>query len=114
MNPSSNFLTRPLLCCLLASISVTGLHAQTAVSISGGVRVFEPAYFQEFDPVSALDLVARTPGFNVQEQSGGRGLSGVRSNILINPGIDRLFRHLCVYPGGYVADDRQLGSGRLT
>jgi len=49
-----------------------------------GVRVFEPAYYIEFDPVTALDLVQRTPGFNPQQQNGGRGLDGVRTNILIN------------------------------
>jgi len=49
-----------------------------------GVRVFEPLYYVEFDPVSALEMVFRTPGFNPQEQEGGRGLSGVRSNVLIN------------------------------
>lgn len=49
-----------------------------------GVRVFEPFYFVEFDPVSAMDLVQRTPGFNPQEETGGRGLAGARTNILIN------------------------------
>ena len=58
--------------------------AQVDDSFTEGIRIFEPAYFIEFDPVTALDLVDRTPGFNLQSQSGGRGLSGVRSNILIN------------------------------
>lgn len=49
-----------------------------------GVRVFAPDYYDEFDPISALQLVFRTPGFNPQENDGGRGLSGVRSNILID------------------------------
>jgi hypothetical protein len=49
-----------------------------------GIRVFDPSYYVEFDPVSALEMVFRTPGFNPQESDGGRGLSGVRSNILIN------------------------------
>lgn len=49
-----------------------------------GVRVFDPNYYTEFDPVSALEMVFRTPGFRPQESDGGRGLSGVRSNILIN------------------------------
>lgn len=49
-----------------------------------GVRVFEPFYFVEFDPVTAMDLVQRTPGFNPQEETGGRGLAGARTNILIN------------------------------
>ncbi len=48
------------------------------------MRVFEPDYYDEFDPRSALQMVFRTPGFNPQERDGGRGLSGVRSNILID------------------------------
>ena len=50
----------------------------------GGIRVFEPVYFTEFDPQTALDMVERLPGADTQESEGGRGLSGVRSNLLIN------------------------------
>lgn len=53
-------------------------------AVTEGVRVFEPGYYVEFDPISARELVFRTPGFNLQQDDGGRGLSGVRSNILIN------------------------------
>lgn len=51
---------------------------------NNGIRIFEHAYFLQFDPATALDLVERTPGFNPQQQSGGRGLSGARTNVLIN------------------------------
>lgn len=61
-----------------------GLCAQTAPTAGDGIRIFEPSYYLEFDPTNALELVFRTPGFNPQEQDGGRGLSGVRSNILID------------------------------
>ncbi|MGD8341219.1 MAG: hypothetical protein PVH89_10575 [Gammaproteobacteria bacterium] len=50
----------------------------------GGIRVFAPVYFTEFDPLTALDMVERVPGVSTQESEGGRGLSGVRSNLLIN------------------------------
>lgn len=60
------------------------LHAQLAPTESGGIRIFEPSYYLEFDPTNALELVFRTPGFNPQEQEGGRGLAGVRSNMLID------------------------------
>jgi hypothetical protein len=49
-----------------------------------GIRIFAPLYFQEFDPLNALDMVNQLPGVNLQETNGGRGLSGVRSNLLIN------------------------------
>jgi hypothetical protein len=49
-----------------------------------GIRVFEPLYFKEFDPLTALDMVNRVPGVSPEESDGGRGLSGVKSNLLIN------------------------------
>jgi hypothetical protein len=55
-----------------------------AAALTEGVRVFEPEYYDEFDPISARELVFRTPGFNMDQDDGGRGLAGVRSNILIN------------------------------
>lgn len=58
--------------------------AQIPEDTAEGVRIFAPDYYDEFDPISALQLVFRTPGFNPQESDGGRGLSGVRSNILID------------------------------
>jgi len=58
--------------------------AQDESAETEGIRLFAPDYYLEFDPISALELVFRTPGFNPREQQGGRGLSGVRSNILID------------------------------
>jgi hypothetical protein len=55
-----------------------------AAALTDGVRVFEPEYYEEFDPISARELVFRTPGFDMDQDDGGRGLAGVRSNILIN------------------------------
>jgi hypothetical protein len=51
---------------------------------AAGIRTFQPVYFQQFDPLTALDMVNRIPGVSPQESQGGRGLSGVRSNLLIN------------------------------
>ena len=51
---------------------------------SGVIREFEPVYFVEFDPLTALDMVDRIPGVSAEASDGGRGLSGVRSNLLIN------------------------------
>lgn len=69
---------------VLALAPVAAAFAQAQGAGREGVRVFEPDYYAEYDPVSALDLVFRTPGFNPQERDGGRGLSRVRSNILID------------------------------
>ncbi|MGD8341116.1 MAG: Plug domain-containing protein, partial [Gammaproteobacteria bacterium] len=68
--------------CLL--LPVENAAAQTEGDAFEGVRLFELAYYDEFDPLTALDIVNRTPGFSLDEDNGGRGLSGVRSNVLID------------------------------
>jgi uncharacterized membrane protein YgcG len=73
----------PLLLSLLSAACSAAL-AQAPAAGTGSIRVFEPPYFTEFDPLTALDMVDRIPGVNAQESDGGRGLSGVRSNLLIN------------------------------
>lgn len=65
-------------------LPVAATIAQVPDVGSAGIRSFEPIYFQEFDPLTALDMVNRLPGVSPQESEGGRGLSGVRSNLLIN------------------------------
>lgn len=71
---------------LAASLAPAGLSqpAVDAGRVTGGIRVFDLAYYLQFDPVTALDLVQQTPGFDPQQQNGGRGLAGVRTNILVN------------------------------
>ena len=60
---------------------------------SAARQVFEPDYFRQFAPRSALDMVDRIPGFIVQgSQNGdggnggnsGRGLGQANENVLIN------------------------------
>ena len=72
------------LAALLLAPVTTALGQIESQQGGGTVRIFEIEYFDEFDPLTALDLVDRVPGVNVQEDEGGRGLSGVRSNLLIN------------------------------
>lgn len=46
---------------------------------------FDPAYFSQFQPNTAHDMVGRIPGFAVQSNGGGdRGLGQATLNILIN------------------------------
>jgi hypothetical protein len=49
-----------------------------------GVLVFEPAFFAEARPNTALDMVERVPGFSVNDGAGTRGFEGSVGNILIN------------------------------
>jgi hypothetical protein len=50
-----------------------------------GVLVFEPAFFVDASPDTALDLIARLPGFAFDSgDSGTRGLAGTAGNVLID------------------------------
>lgn len=50
-----------------------------------GVLVFEPAFFVDARPDTALDLIARLPGFAFDSgDSGTRGLAGTAGNVLID------------------------------
>ena len=51
----------------------------------GRGTVYEPAYFAQFAPRNALDMVARIPGFVITEERGSaRGLGQASQNVLIN------------------------------
>ena len=56
-------------------------HAQEAAIEAS----YAPDYFDQFQPITARDMVARIPGFTIQDDSGGeRGLGQANLNILIN------------------------------
>lgn len=49
-----------------------------------GVSTFAPAYFTEFQPTTALDMVNHLPGFSEDDGEGVRGYSGAAGNVLID------------------------------
>lgn len=49
-----------------------------------GVLVFTPDFFADQRPNTALDMVNRVPGFDLEDGSGGRGFEGAVGNTLIN------------------------------
>lgn len=49
-----------------------------------GVLIFKPEYFANFQPVTALDIVGRVPGFALDEGSSVRGFGGAAGNVLID------------------------------
>ena len=77
-------------------ISLAALSAATlsmplyasAQDASDGVNVeasYSPDYFTQFQPITAQDMIARVPGFTIQNNGGGaRGLGQASLNILIN------------------------------
>ena len=68
----------------------TGQPAQEAAQAPAddaaqrGVLVFQPEFFAAQRPNTALDMVDRVPGFDVDDGSGARGFEGAVGNILIN------------------------------
>lgn len=71
------------------SLSTISARAQTPtpepLTISEtGAETFEPEYFAQFQPQTALDMVSRLPGFSLEGSDGGRGFGQASLNILIN------------------------------
>lgn len=48
------------------------------------VLTYEHVFFADYNPQTALDLVSRVPGFDLQGGSGGRGLDSALGNVLID------------------------------
>lgn len=59
-------------------------QAPQAEASQQGVLVFTPDFFASQQPVTALDMVNRVPGFSVIDGDGSRGFQGSVGNILIN------------------------------
>jgi len=58
--------------------------APQAEASQQGVLVFTPDVFASQQPVTALDMVSRVPGFSVIDGDGSRGFQGSVGNVLIN------------------------------
>ena len=49
-----------------------------------GVTVFPAAFFVAYNPVTAADMVARVPGFELREGDDRRGFGATAGNLLVN------------------------------
>ncbi len=49
-----------------------------------GKRIFTPAYFTADSPQNAADMVARVPGFGIDDGDNVRGFGGAAGNVLID------------------------------
>jgi|CXWL01.1.fsa_nt_gi hypothetical protein len=61
-----------------------GVPATTIVPGADGRLVYEPAFFAQFNPQNALDMVNQTPGFSLDGGDDRRGFSGAVGNLLID------------------------------
>ncbi|HWW12636.1 MAG TPA: TonB-dependent receptor [Brevundimonas sp.] len=83
-------MTRTILLATTALLLTAGAAAaQTPPPVQAeagqqGVLVFNPDFFADQRPTTALDMVNRVPGFSVSDGDGSRGFEGSVGNILIN------------------------------
>ncbi len=67
-------------------VASAGSDAEVGAEIEPevGVRVFTIGFYTDFRPETALDLVFRTPGYELDSGDNVRGLAGSEGNLLIN------------------------------
>jgi hypothetical protein len=63
---------------------VAPVSAGPAANAAGDVQAFAAAYFKTYNPVTAADMVARVPGFEVRDGDDRRGFGATAGNVLIN------------------------------
>ncbi len=76
-------------CCQSAAIAqdaADGICADPAApSCTIGDRViYQPGFFSQYNPVTALDMVRRVPGFSIDRGDNVRGFGGAAGNVLID------------------------------
>src|SRR5689334_23693830 len=79
---------------MVSALALTGVayaqtpaaQAQTAPAAANtGDRVaYDAAFFAQFNPQNALDMVSQTPGFSLNGGADRRGFSGAVGNLLID------------------------------
>jgi Outer membrane protein beta-barrel family len=58
--------------------------AQSPTQSQEGVQTFEAAYFRQYNPVTAADIVSRVPGFEIDDGELLRGFGATAGNVLVN------------------------------
>ncbi len=73
------------LCAAMAGLTlITGVASAQNSASDGAQRSFEPAYFDQYAPRSALDMLNQIPGFQLNSGDSKRGLGQGGANVLIN------------------------------
>lgn len=62
----------------------SGASGAATATVDVDFQVFQPDFFQQFNPQTALDMVRRLPGFVFDEGSSARGFGGTAGNVLID------------------------------
>ena len=70
--------------CLTANAPLAVAQAAPAPDAGSNVTPYNPEFFSQFRPNTALDMIGRLPGFSFQDSGNGRGFSGTAGNVLID------------------------------
>lgn len=57
---------------------------EVATPASDSLKSFPAAFFAPYNPITAADMVARTPGFELRDGDDRRGFGGSAGNLLVN------------------------------
>ncbi len=69
----------------LVALASTAIAQEMPSSTDNAVITYEAAFFEEFSPVTALDMVSQIPGFSLDNgDTQRRGLADVYGNLLVN------------------------------
>ncbi len=71
---------------LIASVAVAAIAASGALADEqpSGVLTYQPSYFADARPNTAMDMINRLPGFEFNDGTSARGFAGTAGNVLID------------------------------
>ncbi|HOY78443.1 MAG TPA: Plug domain-containing protein, partial [Hyphomonadaceae bacterium] len=59
-------------------------QAQAGGGPQEGVQTFDAAFFKQYNPITAADIVSRVPGFVIADGEVVRGFAASAGNVLVN------------------------------
>lgn len=77
-------INRPLLAAVAGLTLISGTATAQTSKGDEAIRAFEPDYFTQYAPRTALDMLNRVPGFQLDGGDNKRGLGQGGANVLIN------------------------------
>ena len=92
MGLDTTWLARRVALCTVAALPGAPALAQTTVGEASApaqpaarTTAYDAAFFAQYAPATALDIVARVPGFSIEQGDGGvRGFAGAAGNVVFN------------------------------
>ena len=69
---------------LLLAAPALAQPAAEAPPVEASVTSYPPAFFAEYRPTTAMDMIGRLPGFTFDAGTDARGFAGTAGNVLID------------------------------